>query len=101
MFVVVQRLLVDKENTEKVIAGLADREMITEQEGFVDLSILKAEEDENDKDVIGVIGRWKSREAWSKWEESPDRDKVANVDKNLIADMQVDLFESSQILTSK
>ncbi len=101
MFVVSQRLLVEKENTEKVIAGLADREIITEQEGFVDLSILKAEEDDNGKDVIGVIGRWESKDAWSKWEESPDRDQAAQVDKDLIADMQVDLFESSHILESK
>ena len=73
MFLVVQNITVKSENRQKAIDALANRTILKEQKGFIDLSVMNNQDKE---DVIGVIGRWESKADWQAWENHEDRDKV-------------------------
>lgn len=76
MFIVVQKLTVASENREKLIDSLTGRKILKEQKGFIDLSVMNHQDEDN---VVGVIGRWESKADWQAWEDDADRDKVESV----------------------
>jgi heme-degrading monooxygenase HmoA len=87
MFVVVQKLTVEKENVDALVDSLSSRDVLTEQDGFVDLSVMKHQGEDN---VVGVIGRWESKDAWRAWEDTDTREEVKSVD---IVDAKTDFYE--------
>ncbi|KAA9301217.1 MULTISPECIES: antibiotic biosynthesis monooxygenase [Aerococcus] len=101
MFVILQKITTEAEHTEDVIKKLGDREIITEQDGFVDMSVLKGEEQEDGKDVIFVIGRWENKDAWAAWEASDKRDQPNDPGKSEIVSMTAGKFDSQVILEGK
>lgn len=77
MFIVVQKITVEENNVQALIDSLSGRDILTEQKGFVDLSVMKHQDEKN---VVGVIGRWESKEDWKAWEDTDDRQEVKSVD---------------------
>lgn len=77
MFVVVQKITVEENDVEALIDSLSSRDVLTKQDGFVDLSVMKHQDEEN---VVGVIGRWESKDAWRAWEDTDTREEVKSVD---------------------
>lgn len=77
MFIVVQKITVEENNVQALIDSLSGRNILTEQKGFVDLSVMRHQDEKN---VVGVIGRWESKEDWRAWENTDDREEVKSVD---------------------
>lgn len=77
MFIVVQKITVEENNVQALIDSLSGRDILTEQKGFVDLSVMRHQDEKN---VVGVIGRWESKEDWRAWEDTDDREEVKSVD---------------------
>lgn len=87
MFVVVQKIMVDENNVDALIESLSSRDVLSEQEGFVDLSVMRHQDEKN---VVGAIGRWESKDAWRAWEDTDTRDEVKSVD---IKEVETNLYE--------
>lgn len=87
MFVVVQKIMVDENNVDALIESLSSRDVLSEQEGFVDLSVMRHQDEKN---VVGAIGRWESKDAWRAWEDTDTRDEVKSVD---IKEVETNFYE--------
>lgn len=87
MFVVVQKIMVDENNVDALIESLSSRNVLSEQEGFVDLSVMRHQDEKN---VVGAIGRWESKDAWRAWEDTDTRDEVKSVD---IKEVETNFYE--------
>lgn len=53
MFVVIQKLTVKADQVEELVNDLSSREVLKEQAGFIDLSVLRGDEE----NAVSVIGR--------------------------------------------
>ena len=87
MFVVVQKIMVDENNVDALIESLSSRDVLSKQEGFVDLSVMRHQDEKN---VVGAIGRWESKDAWRAWEDTDTRDEVKSVD---IKEVETNFYE--------
>lgn len=87
MFVVVQKIMVDENNVDALIESLSSRDVLSEQEGFVDLSVMRHQDEKN---VVGAIGRWESKDAWRAWEDTDTHDEVKSVD---IKEVETNFYE--------
>lgn len=87
MFVVVQKIMVDENNVDALIESLSSRNVLSEQEGFVDLSVMRHQDEKN---VVGAIGRWESKDAWRAWEDTDTRDEVKSID---IKEVETNFYE--------
>ena len=87
MFVVVQKIMVDENNVDALIESLSSRDVLSEQEGFVDLSVMRHQDEKN---VVGAIGRWESKDAWRAWEDTDTRDEVKSID---IKEVETNFYE--------
>lgn len=86
MFLVIQKITGKEEDINKFAEALGNRTALTEQDGFVDLSVLR---NKDDKKEITVIGRWESEEAWAAWEDTDKRQEVK-------LDIEFESFESGK-----
>lgn len=77
LFIVVQKITVEENDVQALIDSLSSRDVLTEQKGFVDLSVMRHQDENN---VVGVIGRWESKEDWRAWEDTDTREEVKSVD---------------------
>lgn len=87
MFIVVQKLTVEENDVQALVDSLSSRDVLTEQKGFVDLSVMKHQDENN---VVGVIGRWESKEDWSAWEDTDSREDAKSVDT---VNVETDFYE--------
>lgn len=71
MFVALRKITVTKGNADKVVEKFSTPGVIEEQDGFVDLTIMKqkARRSQEEEEVVIMI-RWESEAHWKKWETS-------------------------------
>jgi heme-degrading monooxygenase HmoA len=86
MFLVIQKMTGKKEDLDKFAEALGNRTALKEQDGFVDLTVLRNTDDGKE---MTVIGRWKSEDAWAAWESTDTREEVK-------VDIEFDSFESGK-----
>lgn len=86
LYIVVQKMTVSEENVQALLDSLTGRTVLSEQPGFVDLTVMKHQDDSR---VVGVIGRWEDKDAWAAWENTDTRQEVKSVD---VLDVQTDFY---------
>ncbi|MGX7107990.1 antibiotic biosynthesis monooxygenase family protein [Facklamia miroungae] len=84
MFLIMQHIIPKAGKAENIINKLSNRELITKQPGFINLSVSKGIEE----DLIVVLGSWKSKEDWENWENSEERKKLGDPDKDHIESIE-------------
>lgn len=71
MFVALREITVTEGNADKVVENFSKPSVIEEQDGFVDLSVMKKKQKRGEKEeTVVVMIRWESEEHWKKWETS-------------------------------
>lgn len=71
MFVALREITVTEGNADKVVEQFSSPSVIEEQDGFVDLSVMKKKKKRADKEeTVVVMIRWESEDHWKKWETS-------------------------------
>ncbi|UJL47746.1 antibiotic biosynthesis monooxygenase [Virgibacillus sp. NKC19-16] len=69
MFVTLRKMVVTEGNADKVVERFSSPGVIEEQEGFVDLTVMKQKAKRGEEEVV-VMMRWESEEHWKQWEKS-------------------------------
>lgn len=69
MFVMTRTIVVEKGNSDKVIARFSKEGPMDSMEGLVDISVMVNRKSKEQEEVVVVI-RWESVEAWKNWEKS-------------------------------
>lgn len=69
MFVALRRITVTEGNADKVVEKFSASGVIEEQDGFIDLTVMKQKAMHGEEEVAVMI-RWESEEHWKKWEKS-------------------------------
>lgn len=69
MFVMTRTMVIEKGNSDKVIARFSQEGAIDQMEGLVDISVMVNRKSQEHEEVLVVI-RWESQEAWKNWEKS-------------------------------
>ncbi|MGG6312762.1 antibiotic biosynthesis monooxygenase [Paenibacillus macerans] len=69
MFVMTRTMLIEKGNSDKVLARFSAESPVDQMEGLVDISVMVNRKSQEYEEVIVVI-RWESQEAWRNWEKS-------------------------------
>lgn len=69
MFVMTRTMIVEKGNSDKVLARFSAESPIDQMEGLVDISVMVNRKSREQEEVVVVI-RWESQEAWKNWEKS-------------------------------
>lgn len=76
MFVMVRKMVVSEGHGDKVVQRFSQKGIIEEQEGFVDLTVLRQKARRGEEQVLVII-RWESEDHWKQWEKS-DAHKAAH-----------------------
>lgn len=90
MYIVYQKFTVEDGQADQLVKTLANRKVLTEQDGFIDAEILKNEEDKN---VVGIIAKWESKDAWKAWENTNAREEAGEEDPVNIKETVTDRYE--------
>ncbi len=69
MFVILRKMVVTEGNADKVVEQFSNRSLVREQEGFVDLTVMKQKARRGEEEVVVII-RWESEAHWKQWEKS-------------------------------
>ncbi|WP_373895828.1 antibiotic biosynthesis monooxygenase [Virgibacillus sp. CBA3643] len=69
MFVTLRKMVVTEGNADKVVQQFSSAGVIEEQEGFVDLTVMKQKAKRGEEEVV-IMMRWKSEDHWKQWEKS-------------------------------
>lgn len=69
MFIQNKTIIVAEGHAEKMVERFSSEGIIEQQQGFIDLSILKKKQRKGNEEVIIMI-RWESESAWKAWETS-------------------------------
>ncbi|MFD1174712.1 antibiotic biosynthesis monooxygenase [Paenibacillus puldeungensis] len=69
MFVMTRTMIIEKGNSDKVLARFSAESPIDQMDGLVDISVMINRQSKEHEEVIVVI-RWESQEAWKNWEKS-------------------------------
>lgn len=70
MFANMLKVVVKEGHGEEMVKQYsARRKILSQQEGFVDLKVMK-NQSRGDEEIL-VIAFWESKEAWKNWEKSP------------------------------
>lgn len=88
MFVMTRTMVIEKGNSDKVIARFSQEGAIDQMEGLVDISVMVNRKSQEQEEVVVVI-RWESQEAWKNWEKATHTSKAIKI-----------TAESSRLLTS-
>lgn len=69
MFIMTRTILVEKGNSDKVVARFSGEGPMDNMDGLVDISVMVNTKSKEQEEVVVVI-RWESQEAWKNWEKS-------------------------------
>lgn len=69
MFVMTRTIVVEKGNSDKVVARFSGEGPMDQMDGLVDVSVMVNRKSKEQEEVVVVI-RWESVEAWKNWEKS-------------------------------
>lgn len=69
MFVMTRTMLIEKGNSDKVLARFSAESPIDQMDGLVDISVMVNRKSKEHEEVVVII-RWESQEAWKNWEKS-------------------------------
>lgn len=69
MFVMTRTMVIEKGNSDKVLARFSAESPIDQMDGLVDISVMVNRKSQEHEEVVVVI-RWESQEAWKNWEKS-------------------------------
>lgn len=94
MFVVIQKLTVKADQVEELVNDLSSREVLKEQAGFIDLSVLRGDEE----NTVSVIGRWESKEDWQAWENTSSRAEESSPNDYELVDFKSEKYEVESII---
>ena len=70
MFVIQRKMVVQKGYADKVVEQFSQKGIIDEQDGLVDVTIMKKKARRAEEEEVIVLFRWESEEDWKNWEKS-------------------------------
>ncbi|MGF7049625.1 heme oxygenase (staphylobilin-producing) [Paenibacillus sp. DS2015] len=105
MFVQNRTILVEKGNSDKVIARFSKEGPLDHMEGLIDISVMVNKKSKDNEEVVVVI-RWESQEDWKNWEKSDahiqgHRDKRGQESPAFIISTLVNMYESQIVKRGK
>ncbi|AJS60890.1 antibiotic biosynthesis monooxygenase [Paenibacillus sp. IHBB 10380] len=105
MFIQNRTMLVEKGNSDKVIARFSQESPIDSMEGLIDISVMVNNKSKENEEVIVVV-RWESREDWKNWEKSDahlqgHRDSRGQGSPSFILSTSVHMYDSQIVKRGK
>lgn len=105
MFVQIKKMIVTEGNSNQVIERFSKAGIIEEQEGFIDLTVMKKKVRRGEEEVLIQI-RWESEVFWKQWEKSDvhiagHKAKLGKPKPEYIVSSEGGLYEVQAVKTAK
>lgn len=91
MYIINQKVTLKEGHTDAFINNLTNRKVLAEQAGFIDLTVMRHEDETN---TVGLIGRWEDKASWAAWENTDKRQDLSNEEEVEVIEMVTDKYES-------
>lgn len=105
MFIMTRTIVVEKGNSDKVVARFSGESPMDSMDGLVDVSVMVNRKSKEQEEVVVVI-RWESVEAWKNWEKSDahlegHRNKQGQQPPEYIISTTVNLYDAEVVKRGK